>query len=113
LITFTEKVKMAYQKMLEEGYDEDYAKAVAAYLGLGVNRLATYLANLVRWRGDALSFERIFDRQALGMVWDYGEINPFSDSRGCWDLSPLLEALSHLSQIPPVEFEDEENENHR
>ncbi|MCD6575081.1 DUF1156 domain-containing protein, partial [Candidatus Aerophobetes bacterium] len=70
LITFTEKVRLAYEKMIEEGYNEEYAKAVVGYLGLGVNRLATYLANLVRWRGDVLSFERIFDRQALGMVWD-------------------------------------------
>jgi len=104
LITFVEKVRLAYQKMIEEGYDEEYAKAVVSYLGLGVNRLATYLASLVRWRADALSFERIFDRQALGMVWDYGEVNPFSDSRGCWDLGPMIETLSHLSQIPPVEF---------
>ncbi len=103
LITFTEKVRLAYQKMVGEGYDKEYAKAVVSCLGLGVNRLATYLANLVRWRGDALSFERIFDRQALGMIWDYGEVNPFSDSRGCWDLNPLLETISHLSQILPVE----------
>ncbi len=102
LITFTEKVRMAYKKMIEEGYDEKYAKAVVSYLGLGVNRLATYLANLTRWRSDALSFERIFDRQALGMVWDFGEVNPFSNSRGRWDLEPLLETISHLSQIPPV-----------
>ena len=74
---------------------------------MGVNRLATYLANLVRWRGDALSFERIFDRQALGMVWDYGEVNPFSDSRGCWDLEPMIETIFHLSQIPPVRMEKE------
>jgi len=108
LITFTEKVRLAYQKMIEKGYDEEYAKAVVGYLGLGVNRLATYLANLVRWRGDVLSFERIFDRQALGMVWDYGEVNPFSDSRGCWDLKPMIETLSHLSQIPPVQMEEDE-----
>ncbi|MCW3136237.1 MAG: hypothetical protein N2V77_04790 [Canidatus Methanoxibalbensis ujae] len=107
LITFTEKVRLSYQKMIEEGYDREYAKAVVSYLGLGVNRLATYLANLVRWRGDALSFERIFDRQALGMVWDYGEVNPFSDSRGCWNLEPMIETLSHLSRIPPVEFKEE------
>jgi len=99
LITFVEKVKLAYKKMLETKYNEDYAKAVVSYLGLGLNRLATYLANLVRWRGDALSFERIFDRQALGMVWDYGEVNPFSDSRGCWNLEPMIETIAHLTQI--------------
>lgn len=99
LITFVEKVRQAHEKILAEEYDEEYAKAVASYLALGINRLATYLANLVRWRGDALSFERIFDRQALGMVWDYGEVNPFSYSRGCWDLESVLDVISHLSQI--------------
>jgi putative DNA methylase len=40
LITFTEKVRLAYKKMIEEGYDKEYAKAVVSYLGLAVNRLA-------------------------------------------------------------------------
>jgi putative DNA methylase len=35
LITFSEKVRLAYKRMIEEGYDEDYAKAVVSYLGLG------------------------------------------------------------------------------
>ena len=99
LITFTEKVRLAYKKMIEEGYDPEYAKAVTAYLGLGVNRLSSYSNVLVRWRADALSFERVFDRQALSMVWDYGEVNQFSYSRGCWDISPVLETISHLSNI--------------
>ncbi len=105
LITFTEKVRLAYRKMVEDGYDEGYAKAVVSYLGLGVNRLAAYLAVLTRWRPDALSFERAFDRQALPMVWDFGEVNPFSYSRGNWDLESIIDTISHLSQIPPVEEE--------
>jgi putative DNA methylase len=40
LITFTEKVRLAYKKMIEEGYDKEYAKAVVSYLGLAVNRIA-------------------------------------------------------------------------
>jgi len=106
LITFVEKVKQAYKKMIEEGYDEEYAKAVVSYLALGVDRLATYSVVLTRWRSDVLSFERAFDRQALGMVWDYGEVNPFSNARGCWDLEPMMETIFHLSQIPPMEVEE-------
>ncbi|MGC9142269.1 MAG: DUF1156 domain-containing protein, partial [Caldimicrobium sp.] len=48
LITFTEKVRLAYKKMLEEGYDKEYAKAVVSYLGLGVNRLADKDSSLCR-----------------------------------------------------------------
>ncbi|RLF88833.1 DNA methylase, partial [Thermococci archaeon] len=33
LITFTEKVRLSYQKMIEEDYDKEYAKAVVSYLG--------------------------------------------------------------------------------
>ena len=102
LITFTEKIRLAYKKMIDERYDEEYAKAAVSYLALGLDRLATYLAQLVRWRRDAISFERIFDRQALSMVWDYGEVNPFNDSRGCWNFDGLLETLLHLSQISPI-----------
>jgi Adenine-specific DNA methylase containing a Zn-ribbon len=99
LITFTEKVRSAYKKMVNEGYDLEYAKAVVSYLGLGVDRLATYSVVLTRWRSDVLSFERAFDRQALAMVWDYGEVSPLSDARGQWDLEPMLEAVSRSSMI--------------
>ena len=107
LICFVEKVRLAYKKMIEQGYEAEYAKAVVSYLGLGVSRLATHSNTLVRWGSDAISFERSFDRQALPMVWDYGEVNPFSDARGCWDLEPMIETISHLSQITPVEFKEE------
>ncbi|MDI6861473.1 MAG: DUF1156 domain-containing protein [Caldisericia bacterium] len=99
LITLTEKVKQAYQKMISEGYEKEYAKAVASYLGIGIDRLVTYLNTLTRWRSDVISFERAFDRQALPMIWDYGEADPFSDSRGQWSLEPILESIKNISKI--------------
>jgi len=102
LITFAEKVRQAHAKMLAQGAEPEFAKAVATYLAFAVNKIATYLCNLTRWRPDVLSFERSFDRQALPMVWDYGEVNPFSDARGSWDTESMLEVLAHLTSIPPV-----------
>jgi len=99
LITFVENVRKVHGKLKDEGFEEEYAKAVVSYLAMGIDRLSTYLVSLTRWRADVLSFERAFDRQALGMVWDYGEVNPFSDARGCWDLEPILETIENLSQI--------------
>ncbi|MGQ9723637.1 MAG: DUF1156 domain-containing protein, partial [Candidatus Jordarchaeum sp.] len=100
LITFVNKVRQAREKMLAEGIEEEYAEALVNYLAFGINRLATYLVVLTRWRPDVLSFERAFDRQALPMVWDYGEANPFSAARGCWDLEPMLETINNCTQIP-------------
>ena len=99
LITFVEKVSLAHKRLINDGMDEEYAKVVASYLAIGINRLATYLVALTRWRSDVLSFERVFDRQSLHMIWDYGEVSPFSDARGQWDLESMLEAILHLSTI--------------
>lgn len=107
LITFTEKVRIAYQKMLEDGYDEEYAKVVVSYLGLGVNRLADYNSSLTVWAVAGEFIAHTFGRQALPMVWDYFELNPWSSATGDWSsaMDWILNVLSHLSQIPPVENE--------
>jgi putative DNA methylase len=101
LVTFADLVRRAHAQMLAQGADPEFAKAVATYLALGVDKLATYLCVLTRWRSDVLSFERSFDRQAIAMVWDYGDVNPFSGARGSWDIDSLTEVLAHLSRIVP------------
>jgi len=94
LITFMDKVREAYRRMVEEGYEEGYARGVVTYLALNFDIFATYNCNLARYRGDTESIERIFDRQALQMLWDYGEVNPFGMSRGDW-----LEILSFGAKV--------------
>ena len=101
LITFTEKVRLAYKKMIEEGYDKEYAKAVVSYLGLGIGKLADWNCVLSVWRPDQERNEHLFNRQALPMVWDYGERNPFEGS--LMSMESIVSVLSHLTQIPPVE----------
>lgn len=105
LITFTEKVRRAYQKMIEEGYEEEYAKAVVSYLGISINNLAEKNNNVSRWANTKETIAGSFSRQALPMVWDYFEANVFSGSTGDWlnSIEYNSNVLLHLSQIPPVE----------
>ena len=79
LITFVEQVRVAYQKMVVEGIDGEYAKAVVSYLAILIDRLADKNSNLVFYHVIAEKIEHVFGRQALGMVWDYVELNPFTD----------------------------------
>jgi adenine-specific DNA methylase len=102
LITFVEKIRLAYKKMIEERYDKEYAKAVVSYLGLGVDMIAAFTNTLARWENTSEAIKQLYSRQALPMVWDYGEIDPFSDSRGRWDFGPLLEAVEHVSKVTPL-----------
>ena len=85
IITFAEKVREVYKKMLEELYEEDYAKAVVSYLGLGVDRLADFGSSLcVLNPTGGRGVVHTFGRQAFPMIWDYAESNPFLEEGAGW-----------------------------
>ena len=52
-----------------------YGEAVGVYLAFVVDREANYSSSLNAWAGDFIV--QTFGRQALPMVWDYAESNPF------------------------------------
>jgi len=59
-----------------------YAQAVSVYLGFALDKGANYWSSLCAWHTGAEKMISTFGRQALPMVWDYTEANPFSDSSG-------------------------------
>ena len=59
-----------------------YGEALGVYLSFIVDREANYSSSLNGWSGDFII--QTFGRQALPMVWDYAESNPFSNSTGNW-----------------------------
>ncbi len=59
-----------------------YADAVSIYLGLGVSKLSDYNSTLVQWSKSRDQAVHVFGRQALPMVWDFAEVNPFADAAG-------------------------------
>ena len=61
-----------------------YGEALAVYLNFGVNRASDAWSSIVSWRNQVDATRNTFSRQALPMVWDYAEANPFSDSCGNW-----------------------------
>jgi len=76
-----------------------YADAVLTYLGLAVSRCAAMWANLARWNSTAEKIQHMFGRQAVPMVWDYAEANPFSSSSGNW-LGQVKPVHSALRAVP-------------
>jgi len=101
LITFVEKVKQAYKKKIEEGYDEEYAKAVVSYLALIMGKLEDWNSALSIWRGDQERNEHVFNRQALPMVWDYGERNPLEGRlMSPQGIDKIIEHCSKSNSIP-------------
>ena len=62
-----------------------YAEAVGVYLAFAVDRCADYYTALGRWQGRNQQLSNMFGRQAIPMVWDYPEANPFSGKGGSFD----------------------------
>ena len=102
LITFVEKVRESHERMIGEGYDEEYAKAVVSYLGLVISRTADFESNLCRWHPQWEFIPNTFARQALPMSSDYSELNLFSPIlTGTFESMKrqIIRPLEHLSQI--------------
>ena len=84
LVTLVKHVRLAHREMLESGMDADRARAVATYLSMAFGRLANSFTKFCRWQGqDLQTIAAIGDRQALKMVYDFSEINPFARTAGC------------------------------
>ncbi|GAA4368803.1 DUF1156 domain-containing protein [Hymenobacter saemangeumensis] len=63
-----------------------YGDAVAVYLSFVVSKLADLGNNLCRWTPVRQCPRQLFSRQAMPMVWDFAEANPFSASSGAWSV---------------------------
>ena len=60
----------------------DYHKAVISYLGVLIDRIAVANTTFGVWHTKGEKLERIMGRQAIPMVFDYPESNPFCISTG-------------------------------
>ena len=72
-------------KRLATDCDPLFATAVQTCLALVVDRQAEKLSSVARWDTSRENPQGTFGRQALPMVWDFCEVNPFSGSGGDWD----------------------------
>jgi putative DNA methylase len=102
LTTFSDLVQEARERVrrdaLAAGLDGDnkplrdgatgataYADAVSVYLGETVSKITSYHCSMGVWRANMSKSGRAFGRQAIPMVWDFPECNPFAGAGGDWD----------------------------
>lgn len=62
-----------------------YGEAVGVYMAFVIDKLTDYHSSICSWHSSKELIRNTFGRQAIPMVWDYAEANPFSDSAGCFD----------------------------
>ena len=88
---------------LEAGGDgaTAYAEAVAVYLAFIVSKMANIGSSICSWMNDRGAFRETFARQAIPMVWDYAEANPFSRAGG--SIETILDKIAMaIAGIPAI-----------
>ena len=84
LTTFSDLLLDARNRMIQDGAADDYANSLSTYLALAIGKTAEKGCRGARWRVDANS-ERVvhlFDNQSITIMWDFSEVNPFSNITG-------------------------------
>ena len=75
-----------------------YADAVVTYLALAIGKTADAQSMLCRWKPSMDQSIATFARQALPMVWDFSESNPFGKMAGDFQVSldNMMRAVERL-----------------
>ena len=93
---FTARQKVA---LVELGRLTASAKSKKELLALALTRAANAGCSLCRWHTTRENHEGVYSRQALPLVWDYSESNPFSDSTGGY--AGALDWIAKVAEIWP------------
>lgn len=75
-----------------------YAEAIAVYLALGVSRMADIDNSFCSWKVSQTQVIHLFTRQAIPMIWDFGENNVFNEAAGDFlvSLRSIIKVLKKL-----------------
>jgi adenine-specific DNA methylase len=85
--------------------EPDYARALATYLGFLVDKIADYDSAFTSWAATGEFQRNTFPRQAIAMVWDYVETDPFrGEDEGIWSAHTrwIELAIRHCSATSAV-----------
>lgn len=102
LTTFSDivsEVKLkAYKDAISAGLPDDqlgineggkgakaYSEAIAIYLAFLIDQLANHQSTINSWNSTNSQMRSVFARQAIPMVWDFAESNPFCNSSGSYN----------------------------
>ena len=76
-----------------------YAEAVSVYLAFGISKLTNLGSIITSWMNDRGALRETFARQAIPMVWDFAEVNFFSNSGGNWS-TPIDKIQLAIADFP-------------
>jgi putative DNA methylase len=82
LTTFCDLAAEAREQVEHAGASPEYATALQVYFAMIASKAAVFHNTLARWRPGEGKSAPAFGRQAIPMVWDFAEVNPFAGAGG-------------------------------
>lgn len=79
-----------------------YSQAIKVYLAFSIDRATNAWSSQVGWINKNQSPRNTFARQAIPMVWDFCEVNPFSNSSGNYLEACLNGIIECFNSFEPI-----------
>ena len=76
-----------------------YAQAVGVYLAFAISKVSNIGSSIASWMNDRGAFRETFARQAVPMVWDFAEANPFADAGGSFETA-IDKGVMAIRELP-------------
>ena len=95
-----EEILSIRDQIMKDGASENYANDIVFFLGLTLDRCADFNNSLTRWSSSNEKIMNLFGRQAIPMVWDFGEANILANYVGGW--KTCLEYLTDCISVIPI-----------
>ena len=80
-----------------------YGQAVGVYLAFVLDKMTDYHSSICSWHNSGEKMRNTFGRQAIPMVWDYAECNPFCTSSGSFE-NMLMWVYKSCAILPAKSF---------
>ena len=84
LLALIKQIHRAHGAMVGSGMPKERARALLTFFAMAFGRFVNSFTRFCRWQvRDQITIAAVGDRQALKMIYDFSEINPFSHTAGC------------------------------
>lgn len=85
LLTISQKISEVAKKITDsqkKEYDSKFIESLIVLLSLSLDRQSDYLTSLTVWANSGEFIAHTFGRQAIPIVWEFPECQPFADGSG-------------------------------
>jgi putative DNA methylase len=84
LVTLSTLVRLLREVLPDDRAPDGLGVAVRSCLALAVDRVADHQNTGCSWNPSGSALPHLFTRQAIPIIWDFGEANPLASSSGSW-----------------------------